>query len=92
MEKSEAKSFRDSGGGVRRRFCGIVCNGTVTVNAASVGNNQEFVYAEAIGVAALGVSDQQISKSFTFGALSGASPFGTPSFNAANIPIIALKH
>jgi hypothetical protein len=89
MEKSEAKSFRDSGGGVRR---GIVCNGTVTVNAASVGNNQEFVYAEAIGVAALGVSDQQISKSFTFGALSGASPFGTPSFNAANIPIIALKH
>ena len=69
----------------------VVCNGTVTLTSAAPGNNQESRYHAAIGVSAFGVADQQISRSFTFGFLSSASPFGAVTFAAANIPVLALK-
>lgn len=71
----------------------IVADGTVTVNAiggglAGSGNR----YLEAIGVTAFNTAvDAQLSRAFTYGALSGASPFGAVTRAAANIPIIAVK-
>lgn len=71
----------------------IVCNGTVTVTSigaiASIGSSK---YNAAIGVTAFATSDIQLSKAFTFGVLSGASPFGAVTRAAANLPVIALKH
>ncbi len=48
-------------------------------------------FSHFMGVATLGTQDSCIYKSFTYGALSGAVPFGTPSIVSANVPIIAFK-
>lgn len=70
----------------------VVCNGTVTLYGSSPGNNQVSSYHEAIGTAAIGGGiDAQQSKAFTYGVLSGASPWGTSTFTAATVPTIALK-
>jgi hypothetical protein len=70
----------------------VVCNGTVTLNGVVFGVNNDNSYTESMGVTTPGTGDVQISKAFTFGALSGASPFGAITRANANIPIMALKH
>lgn len=72
-------------------YGGIVCDGTVTITAGTPGINQDVTYTEAIGITAFGINDTQISRAFTYGALSGASPFGAVTRAAAGVPIIALK-
>lgn len=69
----------------------VVCDGTVTVTAGTPGINQDVTYTEAMGVTVFGTLDTQISRAFTYGALSGASPFGAITRAAAALPITALK-
>lgn len=70
----------------------IVCNGTVTLNGVSFGVNNDNSYTESIGVTTPGTSDLQISKSFTFGALSGATPFGAITRANSILPLVMVKH
>lgn len=70
----------------------MVCDdSTVVVTAQAIGTNNANHYSAMIGVAAFGTPDVQMTKSFTYGVLSGATPFGTPTFAAANVPIIAMQ-
>lgn len=69
----------------------VVCDGTVTVTSGTPGINQDVSYTEAVGATVFGTLDTQISRVFTYGVLSGASPFGALTRAAAAIPITALK-
>jgi hypothetical protein len=65
----------------------VVSNGTPTLRGGVPG----IQFSHFMGVATLGTQDSQITKAFTYGALSGAVPFGTPTIASANVPIIAFK-
>ena len=67
-----------------------VSDGTPTVRAWAVNINNPTMNM-LIGVAVPGTHDAAIYKSFTYAALSGASPFGTPTFTTANTPMVMLR-
>lgn len=70
----------------------IVCDGTVTLTSATISNlSPGGRWVEMVGITAFGTADTQFSKAFTFGVLSGATPFGAVTRAAANVPLIALK-
>lgn len=68
----------------------IATDGTPTVRAHTTFNNGGAA-VQRIGVATPGTLDQLVSRAHTYGALSGASPFGTPTYNANTIPLVMLK-
>ena len=70
-------------------YLAVVADGSVTVRAAN--NAGGFNANIQLGQAVPGTADTQISKAFTYGVLSGATPFGTPTMAAASIPIVYLK-
>lgn len=72
----------------------VVCDGIVTL--AGIGTSQgpqDLSLAGFLGTTSMdaGTDDLQLSKSFTYGVLSGASPFGAVTRAAANIPLVTLK-
>lgn len=70
----------------------VVCDGSVTLTGVTIGNQASAnKYLEMIGITAYATDDSGIVKPFTFGALSGASPWGTAIHTAASMPIMALK-
>lgn len=71
----------------------IVSNDTPTITGWTANSNGDNLFTAIIGHGGPGAAiDAQLSRAFTFGVLSGATPYGTPTYTAVlAIPLIWMR-
>jgi len=71
----------------------VVCDGSLTVSVLTPtpSNSADQTYFSMVGQTLIGINDGSLTKSFVYGALGTASPFGTVTRGSGNLPLVALS-